>query len=185
MARKFKILTIISVLFFLIFFTWHLISPADALFTACITFGVCSYHFLMRLAVGGIVDAIFHNHMNYRKRHFQPRKFEPRLYAVLRVEKWNKHVPTYSPDTFSVKKHSWEEIAMATCQAEIVHEVIVVLSFLPILLSIPFGTSLVFATTSLCAALVDTYFVIIQRYNRPRILALMARIAQRRARHNQ
>ena len=185
MARKFKIFTILSVLLFLIFLIWNLLSPANVLLSLCITCGVFSYHFLMRLAVGHVIHACFRNRMNYRRRWFRQCAFEPRLFALLHVEKWSKRVPTYSPDTFSVKKHSWEEIAMATCQAETVHEIIVVFSFLPILLIIPFGTPLVFVTTSLLAALVDTYFVIIQRYNRPRIVALMERIEKRKMRHNQ
>ena len=66
------------------------------------------------------------------------------------------------------------------CQAEIVHEVIVVLSFLPLLAAIPFGAFPVFLITSLLAAMYDLTFVIMQRYNRPRILKYL-QLSQKRA----
>lgn len=59
------------------------------------------------------------------------------------------------------------------CQAELVHEVNVILSFLPVVFSYWFGALAVFIVTSLLAALFDMIFVIMQRYNRPRILRLI------------
>lgn len=82
-------------------------------------------------------------------------------------------MPTYSPDTFDLNKHTIEEIISATCQSELVHETIVVLSFLPILLAIPFGTLGVFIATSIVAALIDCIFIIMQRFNRPRLLKIL------------
>ena len=58
------------------------------------------------------------------------------------------------------------------CQAEIVHEIIVILSFVPLLFTIPFGAFPVFLLTSAGSALLDTVFVIIQCCNRPRIMKL-------------
>ena len=68
---------------------------------------------------------------------FRENSFENKLYKLLRVRKWKKYVPTYDPDTFDVSKNMGKEIVGATCQAEIVHEVIMALSLLPIAL-IPF-----------------------------------------------
>ena len=84
-------------------------------------------------------------------------------------------MPTYDPSLFDPKLHSWEEIAQAMCQAELVHETIVVLSFLPLLGAIPFGSFGVFLITSVLAALYDLSFVIMQRFNRPRIMKLIAK----------
>lgn len=65
------------------------------------------------------------------------------------------------------------------CGAEIVHEVNVVVSFVPVVLSVIVpvlrSTVLVFVLTSVAAAAFDMLFVIIQRYNRPRMLKLMRR----------
>ena len=61
------------------------------------------------------------------------------------------------------------------CQAEIVHEVIIIFSFLPVLASYWFGSFAVFMITSIGAAAFDLMFVMIQRYNRPRIVKLAER----------
>ncbi len=138
-----------------------------------ITFGTCFYHFAMRLLVGHGIDRILGNHADYSRRWYQLLPFEARLYQHLRVKKWKGRMPTYDPDCFDPKQHSWEEIAQAMCQAEIVHEAIVVLSFLPLLGAIPFGSFGVFLITSFLAALYDLSFVIMQRFNRPRIIKLI------------
>ena len=82
-------------------------------------------------------------------------------------------MPSYDPELFSPRKHSWSEIAQAMCQAELVHSTIIPLSFLPLLAAIPWGDFPVFFITSLLAACYDALFVIMQRYNRPRILRLI------------
>ena len=135
-----------------------------------ITFGTCFYHFTMRLLVGTLVNRILKNRADYRKAWYQLRSVEKTLYRALKVKKWKGNMPTYDPSCFDPRLHSWDEIAQAMCQAEIVHEIIVVLSFLPLPAAIPFGSFGVFAVTSLLAALYDTSFVILQRFNRPRIL---------------
>ena len=80
---------------------------------------------------------------------------------------------TYDPSCFDNRIHSWDEIAQAMCQAEVVHEVNVVLSFVPILAAIPFGALWVFVITSVLAACYDGMFVVMQRYNRPRVIRLV------------
>jgi len=148
---------------------------SDVFFTIAITFGTTAYHFLMRLAVGYAVDAVMHNSADYTKIWFQPRRFEKKLYKKLNVKSWKGKMPSYDPSLFSIDRHTPDEIIGAMCQAEIVHEIIVVLSFLPILTIPFFGEPLVFVLTSLAAACFDMLFVIMQRYNRPRILKLMSR----------
>ena len=138
-----------------------------------ITFGTTAYHFLMRLFIGLTLHRLLNNQVNYRAKWFQVSPAEQKLYKKLRVKKWKGNLPTYAPGSFDPKRHSWEEIAQASCQAELVHELIIPFSFLPILAAIPFGALPVFVITSLLAALFDALFVIIQRYNRPRILKLI------------
>ncbi|MBR1723505.1 MAG: hypothetical protein IJ723_00560 [Ruminococcus sp.] len=84
-------------------------------------------------------------------------------------------MPTYDPALFDWTKHSWDEIAQAMCQAELVHETIVLFSFVPVLFSIWLGSFWVFLITSLIGAAVDLAFVVMQRYNRPRIIKLIRR----------
>lgn len=147
----------------------------DWCLSCAITFGTFFYHFAMRLLVGHALDRIMGNKANFQKEWYQLRPFEVRLYRLLRVKKWKGKMPTYDPSCFDPKKHSWDEIAQAMCQAEIVHEVIIVLSFLPLLAVISFGSLGVFLATSILAALFDLCFVIMQRFNRPRIIKLIAK----------
>ncbi len=175
MARGIKILTLLSGGAFLLCLILRYFLPVPALLSLCITFGVFTYHFAMRLAVGYIINSIFHNNVSYSSWWFKERKFEKRLYKFLRVKSWKEHIPTYSPSTFSLSEHSFEFLAGATCQAEVVHEVIMVLSFLPILLCIPFGDGWLFILTSVLAALFDGVFVVLQRYNRPRLVKLISK----------
>lgn len=176
MARGIKILTLISGGGFLLSLILHSVFHTSALLSICITFGVFTYHFAMRLAVGFIIDAVFHNNISYSLWWFKQRKFEKKLYSFLRVKTWKEHIPTYSPSTFSLSEYSPSFIAQATCQAEMVHEVIMVLSFPPILLCIPFGDAWIFILSSVLAALFDGIFVVLQRYNRPRLVKLISKV---------
>ncbi len=175
MAKGMKILAAVFVALTVTFSIVYQFYQNAFILAMGITFGTFAYHFLMRLAVGGVIGAIFKNRMDHTKWWFCPRAFEKKLYDILKVKRWKKYIPTYDPDTFSVERRSLEEIVMATCQSEIVHEVIVLLSFAPILFTIPFGEFYVFLCTSLAAAMIDCIFVILQRYNRPRLLKLLER----------
>ncbi len=97
------------------------------------------------------------------------------LYEKLQVKKWKRGMPTYDPSLFDPRLHTWGEIAQAMCQAELVHETIAVLSFLPIAAGAWFGDYPVFIITSVLAAACDTMFVIMQRYNRQRVMKLLRR----------
>lgn len=179
MKRLMLTLAAISSALFGLFLALHLVASSALTLALCITFGVCAYHFLMRLSVGYIIHAVFRNRMNVNRRWFRSLRFEAGLYARLGVGKWKRYLPTYAPDTFSPREHSWEELAQATCQAEVVHEVIMVLSFVPLALIPRFGSAAVFILTSVMAACIDLAFVILQRYNRPRILTLARKQRER------
>ena len=141
--------------------------------TLAITFGTISYHFVMRLLVGTVMNCLLNNHMDYHKRWFRVCAMEEKIYKKLKVRKWKGKMATYDPSCFDRKLHSWDEIAQATCQAELVHELIIILSFLPVFAAIPFGALPAFMITSILAACFDAMFVIMQRYNRPRIMKMI------------
>lgn len=150
-----------------------LITKNDIAETVAISIGITLYHFAMRLAVGSVVDLIMKNKANPKNVWFREKRFEKKLYRLLRVRKWKKYMPTYSLDTFDTKQKTVKEIIGATCQAEIVHEIIMVLSILPIIL-IPFlGGAVALIVTSVLAMLFDSLFVILQRYNRPKLIRVM------------
>jgi hypothetical protein len=95
--------------------------------------GTTLYHFAMRLAVGFFYDRIMNNKADIGRWWYQPKGFEKRIYNWLNVKNWKGIMPSYEPELFDPQKHTWNEIAQAMCQAELVHETIILLSFVPIL----------------------------------------------------
>ena len=162
----------------LLFALLQKISGADAWLSIAVSCGTCAYHFIMRLLVGTAVNGVMRNRANYRARWFISWPFEQKIHRFLRVGKWKKWMPSYQPELFSMQK-PLNEVIQAMCQAEIVHEIIIPLSFLPLLAVRWFGAFPVFLITSFLAASVDAAFVLMQRYNRPRILKLMQRLQNR------
>lgn len=139
---------------------------------AAISFGTTCYHFAMRLLAGWIVPPIV-KPIGPNCRWFQLRCWEPAFYAALKVKNWKGHLPTYAPEQFDLKINTLSQVIHNTCNAELVHEVIILFSFLPLLFSLWFGEFPVFLITSLAAALFDSIFVIAQRYNRPRLMRIL------------
>ena len=172
-AKTIKISALVLVVLTIIFTFIYQCNPNSVILSIAITFGTISYHFLMRLAVGYIINGIFHNRFNYNIKWFREKRFEKRLYEVLRVKKWKDRMPTFAPEMLDVKIHTWEEIAGAMCQSEVVHSIIVILCFVPILATLIWGTVWVFFITSVLSAGVESMFVIMQRYNRPRVIRMI------------
>lgn len=175
MAKTMKITAAISLLLTLICALLHIKTANDLPMTLAVTFGTVAYHFCMRLLVSGIINSLLHNRVDYNKKWFQVGETEQVIYKKLNVKGWKDKMPTYDKSLFDNKEHSWDEIAQAMCQSEIVHETIVVFGFLPIVSAIWFGALPVFIVTSVLSACFDLVFVIMQRYNRPRVIKLIKR----------
>lgn len=175
MKKKMILATLLSLLGLLASGVSYAFVQKGYLFSMAVTFGTIFYHLAMRLAVGYSIDGIFHNRMNYNRKWFQEKAFEKSLYKKLRVRKWMNHLPTFQPELFRLESRLMEEIVQATCQAEIVHEVIMLFSFVPIAASVWLGSLGVFLVTSCLACLFDGMFVLLQRYNRPRMMRVMKR----------
>ena len=168
-------ITVLLLVAFVVFLPIFLVTRNGVIETLTITVGITLYHFAMRLAVGFAVDAIMKNKADHNNVWFCEKGFEKRLYKLMRVRAWKKYLPTYSPDTFDTNCKTVQEIVGATCQAEIVHEVIMLLSLLPILFIPLLGGAATLVITSVLAMLFDSLFVILQRYNRPRLIRVMER----------
>lgn len=181
MRRLIIITSVIMVVLTAIFISCYLFTEMDIFLTLAITFGTISYHFVMRLAVGAAVNAVMDNKADYTRKWYKTRKWEEKLFKLLNVKKWKGKVPTYSPETFDFSKRTPDEIAQAMCQAEIVHEIILILNYLPIIASIWASALPVFVITSLLSSVPELVFIITQRYNRPRIIRLIKRSDQRAA----
>lgn len=143
--------------------------------TLAITFGTIFYHLGIRLLVGILFNIGMRNRADYTKKWYKIHSWEDKLYQILNVKAWKDKMPTYNPENFSYKKHSWDEIAQAMCQSELVHETNMILSFVPLTASKWFGSFYVFLITSVCSAVFELVFVIMQRYNRARIMKIVLR----------
>ena len=150
-------------------------TASGVLLSLAITCGTIAYHLAMRLLVGQAFSAVMRNRADLERWWYQVGPHEMAVYEALHVKRWKRRMPTYDPSLFDPQAHSWDEIAQAMCQAELVHETIVAGSFLPIVGGVWFGAYPVFVITSVLAAAFDLMFVMMQRYNRQRILALLAR----------
>ncbi len=157
----------------------HHFVPLPWLFSLAITFVTTFYHFAVRLLIGSLIPNCF----DYRKFWFREKAFEKALYRKLKLRRWKGQLPTYNPRLFSLEEYPLEQIISHMCQAEIVHEVIILFSFVPLLFSLFWGVFPVFLITSLAAAGFDTLFVLLQRYNRPRLVHLMKKQQKKGTHH--
>jgi len=178
-----KLITILSFIATVITSILFYFFDKDIYLTLAITFGTTFYHLGIRLFVGLLYNVGMKNRADYTKGWYQIHSWENRLYHFLKVKAWKDKMPTYHPETFSYKKHTWDEIAQAMCQSELVHETSIVLSFVPLIASEWFGSFYVFLITSVCGAVFDLLFVIMQRYNRARISKVLLRSTKSRKRN--
>lgn len=173
MAKIMKFISVISLILTIMLALIYQVLGNDIVFSLLITFGTITYHLVIRLMAGGLINCFMRNRADYTKKWFYVPHRELKFYQAIKVKKWKNKMPTYSEDTFDVSKHTWDEIVQATCQSEVVHEVNVMLSFVPILASLWVGEFEVFLVTSTLSAGFDLLFVFMQRFNRARILKMM------------
>jgi len=132
------------------------------------------YHFWVRIIMGN-VSKLFKKHINYKQWWFKERKFEKSLYKFLKVKEWKGKALTYNPNDFSVKENSLEKIANTMAKSEIDHWINEAISLSTLLFIIPWGAFGVFLVQAIVAMIFDSQFIIIQRYNRPRIVKILER----------
>ena len=178
MIKKMFAVSGVSLVLFFAFWGIFLGTKKPVYFTLGIVAMTVCYHFTVRLVIGGLFEFFLKNDVDYTRKWFEPREFEKNLYKKLKVKKWKKILPTADEDLFSLEKRTPEQVVMAGCQAEIVHECCAAAGLLSMFLAIPFGYFWVFFGTSVAAALCDLAFVAIQRYNRPRLLKYIERKSQ-------
>ncbi len=130
------------------------------------------YHLWMRIILGNITKLF---KLNYKQWFFKERSFEKSLYKLLRVKKWKGKALTYNPELFSLKDYSLEEIANTMTKAETDHWINEVISLSTLLFGILWGKFWIFLVTAIAAMAFDVQFIVIQRYNRPRIVKTLER----------
>ncbi len=162
----------ITSLLTLLFFVLYKIIDVKILKTLSITFLTIAFHFDIRLIIGNIVP-LFKNRININSKYYKLKKFEEVIYKKIKVKRWKSKVPTYEFDEYDINKHSLDEIIRNMCNSEIIHTIDIFISYIPLLLIICFGSPIVFILTSIIASIFDLQFVIIQRFNRPRIIKIL------------
>lgn len=168
--KSMYLIAAMSLVFMFTFFGLFVRNRNDVCFAMGITFMTIAYHVIVRLVIGTVVDAACDNQIDSGKSWFEDSDAERAFYKLIGVRKWKKKLPTFDEAAFSMKKHSLEDLIGASCQAEVVHEVNIAASLLAMLFAVPFGSLWLFALTSILGAMVDLVFVIVQRYNRPRLM---------------
>ena len=130
------------------------------------------YHFWGRIIMGN-VSKLFKKHLNYKQWWFRQKKFEKGLYKLLRVKEWKGKALTYNPELFSLKENSLEDIANTMVKAETDHWINEVISLSTLLFPLLWGQFWIFLVTAVVAMIFDAQFIVIQRYNRPRIVKIL------------
>lgn len=175
---KFKkimnIVALVSTVLTIIFFIIYKFNEKDIIETLTITFLTIAFHFDIRLIIGNIVP-LFKNKININSKYYKLRKIEEKIYNIIKVKKWKAKAPTYEPDEFNIEKHTIKEIIVNMCNSEIIHTINTIVSYIPLVFIIWHGSPIVFVITSICASIYDLQFVVIQRYNRPRMMKIMER----------
>ena len=132
------------------------------------------YHFWVRIIMGNVTK-LFKDKIKYDQWWFNERKFEKKLYKLLKVKKWKGKALTYNPESFSLKAHSLEEIANTMSKSEVDHWINELISLSTILFGFVWGNIWLFIVSATIAMIFDSQFIIIQRYNRPRVIKLIER----------
>ena len=139
-----------------------------------ITAFTITYHFWGRIILGNI-SKLFKKYINYNQWWFKEKRFEKNLYEILRVKKWKGKALTYNPEQFDLKTNSLDQIANTMVKSEIDHWINEVLSISTMFFGLIWGETWIFVITALAAMIFDGQFIVIQRYNRPRVLKILER----------
>ena len=143
------------------------------LFSVFITLFTTLFHFSARIYFANFFYKRLEKYCTYGRWWFKEKPFEKKLYRILMVKRWKGKMPTWNAFDFVPGKNNFETLMTHMCRAEAYHEICMVLSFIPLLFSIFWGKFWIFFWTSVGGCLFDMTFVLIQRYNRPRVFKIL------------
>lgn len=139
------------------------------------------YHFWGRIILGNI-SKLFRRFISYKSWWFKERDFEKELYEKLQVKKWKKNALTYNPEQFDLKENSIEKVLQTMTKSEVDHWINELVSISTMFFGLLWGHTWIFVLTALAAMIFDAQFIIIQRYNRPRMIRVLGMEKGREAR---
>ena len=164
-------LTLITSIICFVLYYGEFYESQAVLWTGIVAFTIM-YHFWGRIIMGN-VSKLFKNSINYKQGWFKEKRFEKSLYKFLRVKKWKGKALTYNPETFSLKENSLEAIANTMTKSEVDHWINEIISLSTLLFPIMWGHFGIFFISAIAAMIFDSQFIIIQRYNRPRVVKIL------------
>lgn len=174
------IMIVVSIVCFLLYYGEYF--KNEIILWIGITAFTIMYHFWARIIMGN-VSKLLKKHINYNQWWFKEKRFEKDLYKFLKVKTWKRKVLTYNPESFDLKTNSLEDIANTMVKSELDHWINEVISLTTLLFAIPWGAFGIFFVTALVAMIFDSQFIIVQRYNRPRVLKILNRKNNRKERN--
>lgn len=101
---------------------------------------------------------------------FSQAGWENRLYKKLKVKKWKDILPTYNSSQFKTNSKSKEDLIKVMIQSENVHLLLIFLSYVPVFLGKYYGHWVAMILIAFVFSLLHIPFVIVQRFNLPRII---------------
>ena len=164
-------ITLITAIICFILYYRNMYKSIVVLWTGIVAFTIM-YHFWVRIIMGN-VSKLFKKHINYKQWWFREKRFEKEFYKLIRVKDWKGKALTYNPESFSLKEHSLEEIANTMANSELDHWINEVISLSTLLFAIPWGAFGAFLISAVVAMIFDSQFIVIQRYNRPRVVRIL------------
>ena len=165
-----EICTILFVFCFIVYYTGYFKNDV-VLYTGVTAFTIV-YQLGLRLLFG-VLTTSFKNKLNTKQFIFKERKFEKKLYEALKVKKWKKRALTYDPEAFNLRKNTKKQVLQTMLKSELDHWINELISLSTLLFALIWGEFGIFLVTCILAMLFDGQFILIQRFNRPRIERLI------------
>lgn len=132
------------------------------------------YHFWVRIIMGNVLK-LFKKHITYKQYFFKEKKFEKKFYDLIKVKSWKDKVLTYAPQEFDLKENSLETVANNMAKAELDHWINSLISISTIFFGFFSNVFWPFIVSAIFAMAFETQFIVLQRYNRPRVVKIIER----------
>lgn len=132
------------------------------------------YHFWVRIIMGNVLK-LFKKHITYKQYFFKEKKFEKKFYDLIKVKSWKDKVLTYAPQEFDLKENSLETVANNMAKAELDHWINSLISISTISFGFISNLFWPFIVSAIFAMAFETQFIVLQRYNRPRVVKVIER----------
>lgn len=153
-----------------IFFVSHLHHDNQYSFACFVTFITCFYHFAYRLLINAILPKQAEK-LSFSCKWFTIKNFEISIFKLLKVKRWREKLPNLLPSVKSAADLSTDMILRETCQAEMMHELDILFSFVPFFVSLFYGSNeWIFLFSGLFTAGFDLCLVIFYRHFRTRLI---------------